>query len=271
MMHGVLIGIGFVFGTIIGSFLGVVVWRMGTGQGFGGRSMCLSCNRTLAWYELVPVVSFLMQRGKCRTCKTSIPAGDFWIEIATGLAFTGIAWHFGSAALVMPSYVVEMVATAAATCVAIVIAAYDIRHKLIHLPSLIALFLLGTLAIAAHGMVAGEPVSITHVGARIVSAGIVAAPFFLLWLVSRGAWIGFGDIELMLLAGGWFGIVGGYSAVVLGFWIACAVVVPTSLYCRIVGRRMDREIPMGPFLLAGMYAVGILGLNIFAFVMGMVH
>ena len=62
----------FIFGTILGSFLNVVILRHNSGMTTGGRSMCFSCGKTLHWHELLPVVSYVMLRGKCSQCKSGI-------------------------------------------------------------------------------------------------------------------------------------------------------------------------------------------------------
>lgn len=254
-----------IFGLIVGSFSGVVIWRMGTGRGVGGRSMCLSCNRTLHWYELIPLVSFIIQGGKCRKCKSKIPAQDFWVEIVTGALFALTAFvllgMMGCGNGV--AFVAMIVGWFILIATGIVISVYDLRHKLIHLPSLIAFFAVGVLLLVLQNFFSGTPVVILDIVQRIGYGLLVALPFFALWLVSRGKWIGFGDIEIMAIAGFLLGISGGFSAVIFGFWIACIVVLPIYGYYKSRGKTMHHEIPMGPFLLAGIWLVWMLDLNIF--------
>ena len=78
----------FVFGTIIGSFLNVVILRYGTGKSFAkGSSQCFSCGKKLSWYELVPILSFLFQKGKCKGCGSKISWQYPLIETITGVLF----------------------------------------------------------------------------------------------------------------------------------------------------------------------------------------
>ncbi|MFA4853534.1 MAG: prepilin peptidase, partial [Bacteroidales bacterium] len=78
----------FLLGTIVGSFLNVVIFRFNTGRTITtGRSICMNCNRDLRWYELIPVLSFLIQSGKCRRCASKISHQYPLVEIVTGLVF----------------------------------------------------------------------------------------------------------------------------------------------------------------------------------------
>ena len=77
----------FALGAIMGSFLNVLVLRLGTGLGIGKRSFCFSCSRQLSWYELIPLVSFALLRGKCASCKSAISFRYPLVELVTGLSF----------------------------------------------------------------------------------------------------------------------------------------------------------------------------------------
>ena len=77
----------FVLGLIIGSFLNVVICRMNTRRSLGGRSACMSCQYKLCWYELIPLFSFLILRGRCRNCKTRISLLYPIVEFTTGIIF----------------------------------------------------------------------------------------------------------------------------------------------------------------------------------------
>jgi prepilin signal peptidase PulO-like enzyme (type II secretory pathway) len=82
----------FILGCLIGSFINVVALRYNTGRKIAeGRSVCYNCNTELRWYELVPLLSFLVQGGKCRTCKSKLSLQYPIIEFFTGLIFIGVA------------------------------------------------------------------------------------------------------------------------------------------------------------------------------------
>src|SRR6185503_15262997 len=84
----------FVLGTIVGSFLNVVALRYNTGMTLKGRSKCFSCGKNLEWHELIPVISFLFQKGQCKTCKSSISWQYPIIELSGGLLFILIFYFF---------------------------------------------------------------------------------------------------------------------------------------------------------------------------------
>ncbi len=85
----------FVFGTIIGSFLLVVGTRLPEGKDIVfSRSQCDSCHKTLKWYNLVPIFSFIIQKGRCQNCQKKIPWECLVVELLTGLAFLGIYLYF---------------------------------------------------------------------------------------------------------------------------------------------------------------------------------
>jgi prepilin signal peptidase PulO-like enzyme (type II secretory pathway) len=237
-----------ILGLIIGSFLNVVILRINTGRGLGGRSKCFSCNKTLAWSELVPVVSYVIQGGKCRNCRTPISKQYVLVEGATALLFAGVAAHMN--VLAQP---VTALLWLVLVSLGMIIAVYDIRHYVI--PDIpLMLFLGASIAIGLH----------------VAAFVLVPLPFLLLWIVSRGAWIGFGDIELMACAGMLLGITEGIASVVSSFWLACLVILPWYAIQKLRKKNVSHKVPFGPFLLVGMYLVGILGINVLTMITGMV-
>lgn len=229
-----------IFGLIIGSFLNVIIYRLNTGKGIGGRSHCLSCRKTLVWYELIPLVSFLVQHGKCRKCRSHISWQYPIIELVTAIAFALVALRID-----VLNYPVTFILWLGIVATSVVISAYDFHHKTI--PT-IPLGFLVFLSIALGG----------HIGAGL----LVALPFFLLWLVSNGRWIGFGDIELMACTGVLLGTVSGYSSAFVSFWLATLLMIPWYLYHKVTHKKFSHEIPFGPFLLIGIFLVGVCGLDI---------
>lgn len=260
-----LLGIlGFIFGTIIGSFLNVVILRMKTGKGVDGRSACMSCGKTLAWYELVPVASYLIQRGTCRTCREKISSQYVIVELATGVIFAGAVASLAHLFITEPvSFVLQSGWWFAIISVSMVISAYDLKHKLIDVTAL---------AVFAVLCVIGGLYDAANIGLlqHLFGGVIVPLPFLALWAVSRGRLIGFGDIEIMACIGFLFGVVSGFSAVTSAFWIGTlAAVAAVIRHRRKTGDAFDRQIPFAPFLLGSIYIVGILHIDIFAWILGM--
>ena len=100
----------FLLGTIIGSFLNVVIYRFNTGRTIvRGRSVCMTCNRNLRWYELIPLFSYLFQLGKCRRCAEKISHQYPIVEFITGVVFMLIAQHFLPALFFTPVIYVSLV------------------------------------------------------------------------------------------------------------------------------------------------------------------
>ncbi|HLP43925.1 MAG TPA: prepilin peptidase, partial [Candidatus Nanoarchaeia archaeon] len=215
----------FLFGALIGSFLNVVILRYGTGKkilGIGERSMCFSCSKTLEWYELIPVFSFLYQRGRCRGCKSKISWQYPLVEFTTGLLFAAVAWkNFSGVSLEEAFGASNFSTTAILTLfqfviwsILIVITVYDIRHKII--PDFLVFMFAGLSLIASIFF----PEVLGHTVTSAIVAGIAFFAFFGgLWLVSGGRWLGFGDAKLVLGVGFLLGPIQGLSALVLSFWI----------------------------------------------------
>jgi prepilin signal peptidase PulO-like enzyme (type II secretory pathway) len=89
----VVVVFAFVLGTLVGSFLNVVLWRLPRGESIvTPGSHCPSCDTPLEWYELVPVVSWVVLRGRCRTCGVHISARYPLVELGVGVVFGVIAW-----------------------------------------------------------------------------------------------------------------------------------------------------------------------------------
>ena len=114
----------FMFGAVIGSFLNVMADRLPQEKSIvTPPSRCPGCNRRLSAADMIPVLSWLVLRGRCRTCSEKIPARVFWVEAVTGLAFAFLYLHFG----LVPLLFVGLFYAA----VTIVIFVIDMEHQLI--------------------------------------------------------------------------------------------------------------------------------------------
>lgn len=249
----------FVFGLIIGSFLNVVILRMNTGRSIAkGRSSCARCSTPLAWYELVPVFSYIGLRGKCKTCNQHISFQYPLVELATAIVFTIIysmaIVSYGITAIALITFIFS----ALVASILIVIFAYDIRHGIIPDGAVYSFILLALISIVwkAFNMPG------FNVSYALVYGVVVALPFFLLWAFSKGKAMGFGDVKLALGIGWLLGLGGGFSAVIFSFWIGGLVGIILLALSR--KYHMRSEVPFAPFLILGTFIVGVWGITIFS-------
>jgi prepilin signal peptidase PulO-like enzyme (type II secretory pathway) len=244
-----------IFGLIVGSFLNVVILRYGTDKNLGGRSHCPKCNHQLSWYELIPVISFAVQLGKCRSCKGKISPQYFLVELMTAVVFFFIS-HFlflqynylGTGKLI--ALLIPLLVTAV---FAIMITAYDIRHKLV--PFLwFLLMVLFSIIFLILGYFFG--LNLESFGRFILFhllGLIVVVPFLAIWLFSSGKYIGFADIEIIAWIGFFFGLFSGVIAVITAFYIGAIFALIYVGYHKIKGHSYASvrkvQIPFAPFLL----------------------
>lgn len=252
----------FIFGTIIGSFLNVVILRYNTGKTLGGRSSCFSCGNEIKWYDLVPIWSFIFLNGRCRFCKSKISVQYILVELLTGFVFLAIYLTNVSASSTFLLFYFSIFS------LFIVIAVYDLKHKII--PDIFA-FLLSALSLI--WILATVPFSsffsFPHI-LDLLAGPILAFPLFLLWIVSSGRWIGLGDAKLALGIGWFLGLSLGISSLVVGFWIGAVISIIligfsklsqfsfAKRFLNFIGMRnvgMKSEVPLAPFLIAGVFVV----------------
>ena len=255
----------FVFGAIVGSFLNVVALRYNTSITILGRSFCFSCSRQLTWRDLFPIVSFLVLRGKCRSCKVKISWQYPAVELLTGIVFSLAFWKLGGVAMFAFSdtavklFLGELLFTWVVFALLIVIVAYDVKHKII--PDMLA-YMFAALGFARLGFdYAFFPGAIPPNAWDFLAGPILAAPLALLWLVSRGRWIGLGDAKLTLGIGWFLGLSAGLDALLLGFWIGAVFgilllalsTLGQSSFFRRKKITLKTEIPFAPFLILGLF------------------
>ena len=251
-----------IFGLLVGSFLNVVALRFNTGRGLNGRSCCFSCGTMLSWRELIPLFSWLYQKGRCRHCSSSISIHYFFGEITTSLFFVLIAARgfFFEVNVFSIDYILSTLFLFVLFSVLIVVLLYDMRHKIIPDKLSILFGLLSFLSIFFFAFrdifIYIEPQLPTI--EQILGGIIVPLPFILLWIFSKGRWIGLGDPKLMVGMGFLFGINQGFSIVFLSFWIGGLFVLSIFIINLILKKRllrldkksiMKEELPFAPFLI----------------------
>lgn len=266
-MYVLILFLIFIFGVVIGSFLNVVIYRLGTGKSFiKGRSMCMSCGKQLAWHELIPVFSFLYLKGRCKKCKTSISYQYIIVEIIMGIIFTLTALYFLPLFIFhsIYYYLFFLLLFTVIFSLLIIITVYDIRHKIIPDRLVYPFAIISLFSIFLNSYVVG-PLFVIPSWSSILAGPIVALPFFLLWLISRGKWMGLGDVKLVLGLGWLLGILLGFSAVILAFWIGAIFSIILLIFSK--GKiGMKTQIPFAPFLVLGSLLVFFLNLDIFSII-----
>ncbi|HKT58917.1 MAG TPA: prepilin peptidase [Gemmatimonadales bacterium] len=239
-----LIVIAALFGAVIGSFLNVCILRWGAEPKesvVSPPSHCPKCGIGLRWYDNVPIVSWLVLRGRCRGCRTPISIQYPMVELATALIWAFVVWRYGAT--------LEAFRGAAFGTVLLGIAMTDARAYII--PDE---FSLGGLAIGIlFALAAGkQPLGVALLGAVV--------GFGMLWLVAiAGEWMfkqeamGGGDIKMMAMVGAFLGWQGTLLTVFLGALIGSLIFVPLSL----MGRK--QLVPFGIFLAIGAAATYLVG------------
>jgi len=217
-------------GLALGSFLNVVATRIPLRRSvIKPRSACMSCGNELAWYDNIPLASWLVLRGRCRSCGTHIPARYPLVELVTAVLVAGSVWKFGLSG---------KAAVAAFFCLALVaVSATDIEHRII--PNRIVLPA-AAIVLAANTALHPSPVW--------ALAALGAAGFLFAAALAYPKGMGMGDVKLALLLGvalGWAVLGAVLLAFVCVFPVALLVLVRDGIAAR------KTTIPFGPFLALG--------------------
>lgn len=227
----------FIFGASIGSFIAAMAYRLHKKKRVcTGRSQCPSCKSKLRFFELFPIFSFIFLGGKCKKCKASISTSDFFIEIACGVLFTFTFFYRCIDAWDVDIFSITILRDWLFLGGMIFLFVYDYRHKIlpdkITIPLAIALFLFN--------FILGD--NIWH----LFLAVIIGGGFFLLqWIISRGKWIGDGDIRMGAVLGAGLGFPNILLAIFLAYIFGAIVSVILLLKKKV---DMKSEIAFGTFL-----------------------
>jgi prepilin signal peptidase PulO-like enzyme (type II secretory pathway) len=232
-----------VLGAIIGSFLNVVIYRLPREQTLMGRSKCPRCRTTLGPLDLFPVLSFIALRARCRKCNAPISFRYPFIELLTAGLFILTLYVVGAGttlewlSLLRGWFIVS---------VFIVVFCIDLDHYLI-LDTVVYRAALVLLAcnividtLSGPGFSSGGLTSHGLWGAGI-GLGFLGA----VWLISRGKWMGLGDVKFMLFFGQVGGVIGTVGGLLFAFYLGAIVAIPLVLFKRKAFKSM---LPFGTFL-----------------------
>ncbi len=242
--------------------MNVVVYRYNTQKTLGGRSACMSCRSTLNWYELIPLFSYLGLKGRCRTCQTKISLQYPLVELVTGIVFALLFYKFQNLFFIDTiGFAISYAYYVAVFSLLLVIAVYDLKHKII--PDVLV-FILCLMTFFGVFLFAGNVFN-PHIPAwrDFLGGFVISIPFALIWLLSRGRWMGLGDAKLMIGLGFLLGTIPLLSATILAFWIGAIV----GIFLLIFNKKYNRksELPFGPFLILGTFLVFIFDIYLLVF------
>lgn len=244
--------IGF-FGCLVGSFLNVVIYRIPLKRSIvSPPSACAGCGTQIKSYDNIPVFSWLLLRGKCRTCKSKISMRYPIVELSTGIVFGVVAWKFHGSA---NSLILAFLYLAA---VSIALALIDLDTHTLPNRIVIPSYFVGVILLGATTLISGNYSGILR---ALVGMGLLGLFYFALALIYPGG-MGMGDVKFAGVLGlflGYLGwsvlLVGAFSAFVLGGFFALALIVL---------RRAKRTsgIPFGPWMLTGAWVGVFFGTSI---------
>ena len=255
-------------GVVLGSFAGAQVWRVRarqlrtdkqTGHPYDkhewrqlrvllqgtlrdDRSRCLQCGHVLAWYDLLPVVSWLSTGGRCRYCQQFIGWFELVMELVlgVGLALSYLVWPWA-----LPASSLLFAVWVVVALVLMILAAYDAKWQLLPDPLNYGLMTLGALFVLVRMTTLHDVDLVSLTGAVALLAGLYGG----LYAISRGAWIGFGDVKLCvglaLLLGDWRLA---FMTLFFSNMLGCIIVLPGLVRGQLNTRS---QVPFGPLLIIG--------------------
>ncbi|OGH69131.1 MAG: hypothetical protein A3D53_00265 [Candidatus Magasanikbacteria bacterium RIFCSPHIGHO2_02_FULL_45_10] len=234
MLYGVIA----ILGLAMGSFLNSWMWRVhGQKWRLGERSVCVHCGRVLGWQENIPLLSFVILKGRCRICAGPIPRSYFLVELATSLLFVAItflhnqlpvfnSWHYARDLFFIIVLIVTFV--------------YDAKYMLV-LANL-------TWSAVAVGLLFNYFVLRMTVESLLIGMVVGGGFFVAQYAVSKGRWVGGGDVRLGFMIGAWLGwpltVVALFFSYVLGALVSIPLLVSKK-------GTMRSAVPFATFLAVG--------------------
>ncbi len=257
----------FLLGLVAGSFLNVLVTRTERNELPTGRSHCDTCAATLSWRELIPIMSFVYQKGRCLHCGTVLSVQYPLMELGTGIVFSAVGgsqlYDFMLRGDIISILFLSFFLIAVSSMIVIVVA--DMRYQIIPNGSVLVLLVQGIIAAVFRNRfvcvnaVGCSSLSWSGLQWDVITALVLTFFLFALWYLSKGNAMGFGDVKLIgviaLLVGFPLSAVG----FVFAFWLG-GIWGVVLLIAKMRGPKS--QIAFGPFIIAG-YALAFFFGNMF--------
>ncbi|MBC7746827.1 prepilin peptidase [Pedobacter sp.] len=243
-----------ILGLCFGSFVNALVWRLHNKRDFvKERSECVRCHHVLAWNDLVPVLSWILLKGKCRYCHKPISKQYPLIELLMAILFVTsyVLWPLGFALVGWVLFGLWLVCLIFLVALAI----YDARWMLLPDSLMFPLIGIGVVFGFIRWFGLDEMTIVETIVQLALGAASIGGVYYLLYAVSKGAWVGFGDVKLGIFMGVVLGWQAGLLALVLANIIGLIIILPG-----LMTKKLSRtsRVPFGPFLIAAFVIAGLI-------------
>lgn len=230
--------ITFIYGVLIGSFLNVCIYRIPKGESIVvNRSHCMSCGKQIKWYDLVPVVSYLVLKGKCRYCKAKLSIQYPLVEFFNGLGY----------AIIVIANGMNIESILYCLCSSALLALSIIDWRTFEIPVAFNIFIgiLGVIRLLT---------DLKHWYVYAIGFVAVSGFLYLIFLITKGRGIGGGDIKLMAAAG----LLVGWKNIILALGLGCVLGSIIHIILMKIQNK-DRVLAFGPYLSLGIYISMVCG------------
>lgn len=230
--------LAFLWGVVFGSFINVLILRIPKKESIIKPSHCVTCNHKLAWYDNIPILSWLFLRGKCRYCKAKISIQYPIIEFVNGLLFVFVLWINGVS--------IDSVLIAAMSSALLSLSVADWRTYEIANGYHVFIIALAIIRLVTGGIAWLDAL----IGFFAVSLLLLA-----IYLISGGRAIGGGDVKLMAACGMFIG----WKPVILALFIGCVVGSIIHIARMKISKNVNHVLAMGPYLSIGVFIASLYG------------
>ena len=237
----------FLFGLAIGSFLNVCIYRMPRNESIvSPGSRCVSCKKPIPWYDNIPLLSYVLLRGRCRSCRAKISPRYFFVELISALCFLILFMHFRF------NYIFWIYSLLASGL--IVITFIDLEFQIIPdsitIAGIFAGLLLSIIFPGVQGAFTWKRAFLNSISGVLIGGGLIYLTGVLGQLAFKKESMGGGDVKLMAMLGAFLG----WKMAVLIFFLAPFFGAPAGIYVKFI--KKEDIIPYGPYIsLAGFVAM----------------
>jgi prepilin signal peptidase PulO-like enzyme (type II secretory pathway) len=227
----------FIFGTIFGSFINCLVYRLHSEKTMLGRSFCPKCKHILGFFDLFPIFSYIFLKTRCKYCKNKISVQYFLVELFTGIIFSFGYWFYFINKIGLENNILFLIFYLVISFFLIIIFIYDLKYYLVLdvvvWPGIIIAFLYNFFLLKVDLF-------------SLLIAGVVGVSFFgIQFIFSKGKWIGGGDILIGLL----IGFTLGWPKVILAIFISYILGSIIGIILLTFKKKgWSSQLPFGPFL-----------------------